>query len=228
VFGVVRYVPAPAILHHCAATYNDADTACYRQASLPPLSSPQGDSARLPGRRHGLSGVLATQADAHRPSDVLNTLKRLGFRAVVSVPDGWLGKILVRIEHEPTMRLVRATHEEEALAIACGIRLGGIRTALLVQNAGVLSMGAGMVSLAQRYQFPLLMLVSYRGTPDDPVFYHVPKGRATEPVLRGIGLNYAVVDRHRPIGPQVEHAATYAEEASCPFALLLSREDIQW
>jgi sulfopyruvate decarboxylase subunit alpha len=38
------------------------------------------------------------------------------------------------------MRLVRATHEEEALAIACGIRLGGIRTALLVQNAGVLSM----------------------------------------------------------------------------------------
>ena len=89
-------------------------------------------------------------------------------------------------------------------------------------------MGAGMVSLAQRYQFPLLMLVSYRGTADDPVFYHVPKGRATEPVLRGIGLNYAVVDRHRPIGPQVEHAATYAEEASCPFALLLSREDIQW
>ena len=31
------------------------------------------------------------------------------------------------------MRLVRATHEEEALAIACGIRLGGVRTALLVQ-----------------------------------------------------------------------------------------------
>jgi sulfopyruvate decarboxylase subunit alpha len=175
-----------------------------------------------------LSGVLATQSDAHRPSDVLNTLKRLGFAAVVSVPDGWLGKILVRIEHEPAMRLVRATHEEEALAIACGLRLGGIRTALLVQNAGVLSMGAGMVSLAQRYQFPLLMLVSYRGTPEDPVFYHVPKGRVTEPVFRGVGLSYACVDRHRPISPQIEHAATFAEEASCPFALLLSREDIQW
>ena len=62
------------------------------------------------------------------------------------------------------MRLVRATHEEEALAIACGARLGGVRTALFVQNAGLLSMGAGMVALAQRYQFPLLMLVSYRGT----------------------------------------------------------------
>ena len=170
----------------------------------------------------------AKRPDAHRPSEVLNTLKQLGFGAVVSVPDGWLGEMLVRIEQEPTMRLVRATHEEEALAISCGIRLGGVRTALLVQNAGVLSMGAGMVSLAQRYQFPLLMLVSYRGTPEDPVFYHVPKGRVTEPVFRGIGLSHTCVDRHRPIGPQVEQAATYAEEASCPFALLLSREDVQW
>jgi len=170
----------------------------------------------------------AERSEAHRPSEILDTLKQLGFGAVVSVPDGWLGEMLVRIEQEPSLRLVRATHEEEALAIACGFRLGGIRTALLVQNAGVLSMGAGMVSLAQRYQFPLLMLVSYRGTPEDPVFYHVPKGRVTEPVLRGIGLSHACTDRHRPIGPQVAQAATYAEEACCPFALLLSREDIQW
>jgi sulfopyruvate decarboxylase subunit alpha len=175
-----------------------------------------------------MGGSLAEEVDTHRPSEVLNTLRRLGFGAVVSVPDGWLGGILVRIEKEPGMHLLRATHEEEALAIACGLRLGSVRTALLVQNAGVLSMGAGLVTLAQRYQFPLLMLVSYRGTLDDPVFYHVPKGRVTEPVFRGIGLSHARVDPHRPIGPQVEQAATFAEEGSCPFALLLSRRDIQW
>jgi len=168
------------------------------------------------------------KAAAHRPSELLDTLKRLGFGVAVAVPDGWLGEILVRIEQDATIRLLRATHEEEALAIACGARLGGVRTALFVQNAGLLSMGAGMVTLAQRYQFPLLMLVSYRGTAEDPVFYHVPKGRVTEPVLRGLGLPHARVDRNRPIGPQVESAATYAEEASSPFALLLSREDVQW
>jgi len=166
--------------------------------------------------------------ETHRPSAILNTLKRLGFGAAIAVPDGWLGEILVRIEQEPTIRLVRATHEEEALAIACGTRLGGLRTAMFVQNAGVLSMGAGMVSLAQRYQFPILMLVSYRGTLEDPVFYHAPKGRVTEPVFNGFGLAHARTDRNRPIGVQVEKAATFAEEASCPFALLLSREDVQW
>jgi sulfopyruvate decarboxylase subunit alpha len=167
-------------------------------------------------------------AATHRPSELLNTLSRLRFGVAVAVPDSWLGEILVRIEREKSMRLVRATHEEEALAIACGARLGGVRTALFVQNAGLLSMGAGMVTLAQRYQFPLLIFVSYRGAPDDPVFYHVAKGRATEPVLKGLGLAYSLLDRNRPIGPQVEVAATYAEESSGPFALLLSREDIQW
>jgi sulfopyruvate decarboxylase subunit alpha len=170
----------------------------------------------------------AATSGRHRPSELLDTLKRLGFGVAVAVPDSWLGEILKRIEQESTIRLVRATHEEEALAIACGARLGGKRTAMFIQNVGLLSMGAGMVCLAQRYQFPLLMLVSYRGTAQDPIFYHIPKGRVTEPVLNGLGVAHARADPDRPIGSQVEAAATYAEEASSPFALLLSREDIQW
>jgi sulfopyruvate decarboxylase subunit alpha len=173
----------------------------------------------VPAPRSGVS---------HRPSELMDSLKRLDFGIAVAVPDSWLGEILVRIERDGAMRLVRATHEEEALAIACGARLGGVRTVLFVQNAGMLSMGAGMVTLAQRYQFPLLILVSYRGTAEDPVFYHVAKGRATVPVLNGLGVAHMRVERTRPIGPQVEAAATFAEEASAPFALLLSREDVQW
>ena len=164
----------------------------------------------------------------HRPSVLLDALKRLGVRLAVTVPDGWLSEILVRIEQEPSMSLIRATHEEEALAIACGARLGGARTVLIIQNVGLLTMGAGMVSLAQRYQFPLLILASYRGTPEDSTYYHIAKGRVTEPVLRGLGLPYALTEAGRPIGAQVEQAATYAEESSSPFVLLLRREDIKW
>jgi sulfopyruvate decarboxylase subunit alpha len=183
-----------------------------------------------PANREG--SLIVTRHDkadaAHRPSELLDTLRRLGMRVAVTVPDSWLSEVLIRIEQEPEMSLVRATHEEEALAVACGARLGGARTVLMIQNVGLLTMGAGMVSLAQRYQFPLLILASYRGTPEDAIFYHIPKGRVTEPVLQGFGLRYAVAERDRPIGPQVEQAATYAEESSSPFVLLLSREDIQW
>lgn len=164
----------------------------------------------------------------HRPSELLGTLKQQGFRVAVSVPDSWLGQLLVEIEKDRDMVLIRATHEEEALAIACGARLGGARTVMLIQNVGLTTMGAGMVSLAQRYQFPLLILASFRGSPNDPVFYHIPKGRVTEPVLQAMGLRYAQMDASRPIGPQVEKAAANAEESSQPFVLLTSKEDTAW
>ncbi|MFQ5913027.1 MAG: sulfopyruvate decarboxylase [Nitrospinota bacterium] len=164
----------------------------------------------------------------HRPNEALAALKTAGFRVAVSVPDSWLGGIMAEIDGDPDMTLIRATHEEEALSISCGARLGGARTVLLIQNVGILTMGAGMVSLAQRYQFPILILASYRGSAQDPTFYHIPKGRVTEPALQALGLRYAVAYPAAPIGPQVERAAAYAEESSAPFVLLLSREDIRW
>ena len=171
---------------------------------------------------------IMTEVLPHRPSQLLDTLCELDFRMAVTVPDGWLGQLLVQIENHVDMQLIRATHEEEALAIACGARIGGARTVLLVQNVGIMTMGAGMVSLAMRYQIPLLILASFRGAPSDPVFYHIPKGRVTLPVLRAMGLHHAVVHPDAPIDSQLKEAATYAEEASQPFVLLMGREDVQW
>jgi|TARA_B100000315_G_scaffold253026_1_gene291019 sulfopyruvate decarboxylase subunit alpha len=164
----------------------------------------------------------------HRPSQLLVTLRDQEFRTAVTVPDSWLGQLLVEIENEATMQLIRATHEEEALAIACGARVGGTRTALFIQNVGILTMGAGLVSLAMRYQIPLLILASFRGTIHDSTFFHIPKGRVTLPVLRAMGLHHAVVRPDAPISQQVEQAAAFAEEASLPFVLLMGREDVQW
>lgn len=169
-----------------------------------------------------------TTAQSHRPGEAFAALKSLGVRVAVGVPDSWLGGIMEQIERDPEMVLLRATHEEEALAIACGARLGGARSVLLIQNVGLLTMGAGLVSLAMRYQFPLLILAPYRGSPRDPTFYHIPKGRVTEPVLQGFGLRYAVANPLEPFGPQVERAGNFAEEASAPFVLLVGKEDIRW
>ena len=171
---------------------------------------------------------MSEETTNHRPSELLAALKRAGVSVVVSVPDSWIGVFMEKVDEDPGMTLIRATHEEEALSISCGARLGGARTVLLIQNIGLLTTGAGMVCLAQRYQFPILILASYRGSPRDPVFYHLPKGRATEPVLRAYGLSYAVAEPDLAIGPQVERAATFAEEGSAPFVLLLDSEDIRW
>jgi sulfopyruvate decarboxylase subunit alpha len=167
-------------------------------------------------------------ANTSRPREILAALRALDFRLAAGVPDSWIGGFMEAIERDPEMTLVRATHEEEALAIACGARLGGVRSALVIQNVGLLTMGAGLVVLAQRYQIPVLILAPFRGSPRDPVYYHVAKGRVTEPVLQAYGLPYAVASPTEPIGPQVERAAAWAEEAFCPFVLLLDKTDIKW
>ena len=165
---------------------------------------------------------------AARPQEIFETLKALGFRVAVGVPDSWIGGMMAAIERERGMTMIRATHEEEALAIACGARLGGARTVLVIQNIGLLTMGSGLVALAMRYQFPILILAAFRGSPRDPVYYHVAKGRVTEPVLQAYGLAWAVASPTEPIGPQVAAAAAWAEEAFSPFVLLLGKEDIKW
>ena len=90
-------------------------------------------------------------------------------------------------------------------------------------------MGAGLVSLAQRYQFPVLILASYRGTVEDLVFYHIPKGRVTEPVLGALGLPFSRIDPKHEITSQItRRAAAFAEEGNCPYVLLMENEDVQW
>jgi len=59
---------------------------------------------------------IMTEVLPHRPSQLLDTLCELDFRMAVTVPDGWLGQLLVQIENHVDMQLIRATHEEEALA----------------------------------------------------------------------------------------------------------------
>jgi sulfopyruvate decarboxylase TPP-binding subunit len=95
-----------------------------------------------------------------RPREIFETLKALGFRVGVGVPDSWIGGLMAAIDAEPSMTMIRATHEEEALAIACGARLGGARTVLVIQNVGLLTMGSGLVALAMRYQFSSRVMAS--------------------------------------------------------------------
>lgn len=60
---------------------------------------------------------MENSSTVHRPSEVLDTLKRLNFQVAVSVPDSWLGGVLEEMERDPDILLIRATHEEEALAM---------------------------------------------------------------------------------------------------------------
>src|SRR5262245_18110664 len=79
-----------------------------------------------------------------------------------ALPETWLVHLIRMAEEDPGMILVRLATEEEGVGISAGAHLAGMKSAMLMQNHGFLASINGIVSCAQLYRIPLLMLISYR------------------------------------------------------------------
>ena len=153
-------------------------------------------------------------------------LEAAGVTLAASVPDTWIGTLMAAVRRSPSIRAVDAAREEEAVAIACGAALAGGRGAVLIQNAGLFNCGGVLAGLVELYRIPCFFIVSYRGDRRDPVYYHEPKGRVTEPTLAAWRLPFAIADRAADLEDQVVRGVEAAARARGPFVLLITGEDL--
>src|SRR5215213_2236855 len=121
------------------------------------------------------------------------------------------------------MTLVRLAKEEEGVGISAGAHLAGVKSAMLMQNHGFLAAINGIVSGAQLYRVPLLMLISHRGEFGERDPWQTEGGGVTEHVLRALRIPYALLDDPRHVAHRVRKAQTLAYAANRPVALLLGR-----
>lgn len=157
---------------------------------------------------------------------IVRALEEGGVTLVPSVPDTWIGWLMDDVRASAKLRVVDVAREEEAIALACGAGLVGARAAVVIQNAGLLNCGAIIGSLVHLYRLPCFLLVSYRGDERDPVYYHAPKGQATEPTLAAWGVRSARAAGPARIGAQILQGLEFTRETAAPFALLFSAEDL--
>src|SRR5919112_3162465 len=113
---------------------------------------------------------------------IYDALKAIDVRLVSALPETWLVHLIRLAEDDPDMILVRLAKEEEGIGISAGAHLAGSRSAMLMQNHGLLQSVNGIVSLAQLYKIPLLMLISDRGHLGEADPWQTQGGRATRPV----------------------------------------------
>jgi sulfopyruvate decarboxylase subunit alpha len=154
-------------------------------------------------------------------------LEAAGVTLAASVPDTWIGKLMAEVRRSPKIRALDVAREEEAVAVVCGASLAGGRGAVLIQNAGLLNCGGVIASLVELYRIPCFFIVSYRGDWRDPVYYHAPKGRVTEPTLGAWRLPHAIADRRGDLGEQVRRGVEFCVESRGPFVLLITGEDLE-
>ena len=158
---------------------------------------------------------------------VYEALKKCGIGLVSALPETWLVHLIRMAEEDPEMILVRLAKEEEGVGISAGAHFAGVKSAMLMQNHGLLASVNGIVSFAQLYRIPLLMIVSYRGHFGERDPWQTQGGMATEPLLRALGIPYAFLDDPRKVAQRINEAHTWAYAGLHPAALLLTR-DLMW
>src|SRR5882724_13637315 len=125
---------------------------------------------------------------------IYDALKASGVRLMSALPETWLLHLIRMAEEDPEMTLVRLAKEEEGVGISAGAHLAGVKSAMLMQNHGFLASINGIVSFAQLYRIPLLMVISYRGHFGERDPWQTQGGLATEPLLRAMGIPYSFLD----------------------------------
>ena len=154
---------------------------------------------------------------------IYDALKAHGIRLLSVLPETWLVHLVTLAEEDPEMILVRLAKEEEGVGISAGAHLAGVKSALLMQNHGLLASINGIVSLAQLYRIPLLLLVSYRGGFGEEHPWQTEGGGVTEAVLAALRVPYLSLDAPEQVAARVREAQTLAEANLRPVALLLCR-----
>ena len=158
---------------------------------------------------------------------IYDALKASGVRLMSALPETWLVHLIRMAEDDPDMTLVRLAKEEEGVGISAGAHLAGVKSAMLMQNHGLLASINGIVSCAQLYRIPLLMLISHRGEFGERDPWQTEGGAVTESVLTALRIPIMRLDDPGKVANRVQQALTLAYSASKPVALLLTR-DLMW
>ncbi len=122
---------------------------------------------------------------------ILDCLKDQGITWALSVPCKGLAGLLDLLATDQEIKHLPVTREEEGVGIAAGLFLGGQLPVLLMQNSGLGNCLNALMSLTRLYRLSLVMLISHRGLPGEPIVAQTPMGRITADLLDLAGIHHS-------------------------------------
>ena len=134
-----------------------------------------------------------------RPIDerIVGILRQAGVDFACQVPCALLAGVVTTLS-QTGIPVLSVTREEEGVGVCAGAFLGGRHPMLFLQNSGLGNSANALASLQGFYGLPLVLLVGYRGGPDELVDAQKPMGEATPGLLRALGIPFETVEN--PLG----------------------------
>jgi sulfopyruvate decarboxylase TPP-binding subunit len=131
---------------------------------------------------------------------VVQALKSAGVTHVVWLPDSEIGTWDEAFRAEPSMQLIRATREGEAIGIAAGLLIGGKQPIVAIQCTGLFEAGDALRNIIHDLKLPLFLIIglrSYYAYQQKNTFDTCPV--FAEPILKTWQIPYCLLDKSSKI-----------------------------
>ncbi|MCC5793877.1 MAG: phosphonopyruvate decarboxylase [Chromatiales bacterium] len=152
-----------------------------------------------------------------------------GFGLYAGVPCSYLKPLINHVIDAPGLRYVPAANEGDAVAIAAGAALAGLRSVAMFQNSGLGNAVNPLTSLNQIFSVPVLVIVTLRGEPggppDEP--QHRLMGAITTAMLDLMQVSWSWFPAEAgEIGPALALATRRMAESGAPHAFVMRKGSV--
>ena len=153
-------------------------------------------------------------------------LKQAGINFVSMLPDSDFTDAQKAVMADGSFTCVPASNEAIAFGVCAGAWLGGKKPALLITTDGIVASSFPLTTLNLAKNIPVLMVVPYRGSLGDGIWFVGPMALTTEPLLKDLQVAYTVVKNIDEVADTIKDAQLSAEAWLRPTAVLLAGEVI--
>jgi phosphonopyruvate decarboxylase len=155
--------------------------------------------------------------------------RKRGFGLWTGVPCSYLKPFINYVIDAPDLRYVAAANEGDAVAVATGADLGGVRAIAMFQNSGLGNAVNPLTSLNAIFRIPILVITTLRGEPggphDEP--QHALMGPITTRMLELMQIPWEYFPREAgEVEPALARVVTHMETKSLPYALVIKKGSV--
>ena len=154
---------------------------------------------------------------------IIANLKKGGVNFFLGVPCKLLANMIDILENDKDIYYSNVPREEEGVGICAGAYLGNKFPCIMMQNTGIGNSINAIVSLLQLYQMPVVFLISYRGTPGEPVGAQGEMAKITEEILKTLRIPTLLCTLEKDLD-KITTLSKHAKVVESPVAILCDFE----
>lgn len=145
---------------------------------------------------------------------------RAGVDSCVYLPDSCLTPIVRGFQRSSNIAMISCAREDEGIAIAVGLELGG-RTPICLMEASGLGFSGLILARAQVQRTPVLVVASHTRGVGEPYDYHGATTLLSEGIFSGLGISYEIAREGQALEPLVFRAVQTVRGQRNSFGLLI-------